>query len=44
MSSVSVLFVLEELLRNHDPQPGDRGVICSFGAGFGAYAALVEFL
>ena len=43
MSSVSVLFVLDELLHNHDPQPGDRGVICSFGAGFGAYAALIEF-
>jgi predicted naringenin-chalcone synthase len=44
MSSVTVLFVLDELLRNHAPQPGDRGVICSFGAGFGAYAALLEFL
>ncbi|MCL7454812.1 MAG: type III polyketide synthase [Anaerolineae bacterium] len=44
MSSVSVLFVLDELLRNHAPRPGDRGVVCSFGAGFGAYATLLEFL
>jgi alkylresorcinol/alkylpyrone synthase len=44
MSSVSVLFVLDELLRNHAPQPGDCGVVCSFGAGFGAYATLLEFL
>jgi predicted naringenin-chalcone synthase len=44
MSSVSVLFVLEELLRNHAPQPGDCAVMSSFGAGFGVYAALLEFL
>lgn len=44
MSSASVLFVLEEVLRNGAPQPGDIGVMCSFGAGFGAYAGLLEFL
>jgi predicted naringenin-chalcone synthase len=44
MSSASVLFVLQEVLRSHSPQPGDRAVLCSFGAGFGAYAGLVEFL
>lgn len=44
MSSASVLFVLDEVLRNHDPQPGDTGVMCSFGAGFGVYAGLLEFL
>ncbi len=44
MSSASVLFVLEEFLRNGTTQPGDTGVMCSFGAGFGAYAGLLEFL
>ncbi|MGD8398067.1 MAG: type III polyketide synthase [Anaerolineae bacterium] len=44
MSSATVLFVLKEVLRNHDPRPGDRGVLSSFGAGFGAYAGLVEFV
>ncbi|MCP4537906.1 MAG: type III polyketide synthase [Chloroflexi bacterium] len=43
MSSASVLFVLEEVLRNRAPQPGDLGVICSFGAGFSTFAGLVEF-
>ena len=43
MSSVTVLFVLDEVLRTRKPQPGDLGVMCSFGAGFGAYAALLEF-
>jgi len=44
MSSASVLFVLQEVLLNHSPQPGDVGVMCSFGAGFSAFAALLEFL
>ncbi len=44
MSSVTVLFVLEEVLNNHAPRPGEVGVLCSFGAGFGAYAGLLEFL
>ena len=44
MSSASVLFVLEEALRNGAIRPGDAGVMCSFGAGFGAYAGLLEFL
>lgn len=42
MSSASVIFVLEETLRNHSPQPGDRLVVCSFGAGFTAFAGLLE--
>ena len=44
MSSASVVFVLQEVLVNHSPQPGDVGVMCSFGAGFSAFAALLEFL
>jgi predicted naringenin-chalcone synthase len=41
MSSASVLFVLEEVMRSARPRSGDSGVLCSFGAGFGAFAALV---
>ena len=44
MSSATVLFVLDEVLRNGAARPGDVGVMCSFGAGFGVYAGLVEFL
>jgi predicted naringenin-chalcone synthase len=44
MSSATVLFVLEEVLRNQAPSPGDVAVIVSFGAGFSAYAGLLEFL
>jgi len=44
MSSPSVLFVLEAILNRGKPQTGDKGLILSFGAGFTAFAALVEFL
>ena len=43
MSSPSVLFVLQRLLREDRPRPGQRGLLLSFGAGFTAFAALVEF-
>jgi alkylresorcinol/alkylpyrone synthase len=43
MSSVTVLFVLEETLRQGRPAPGERGVMGAFGPGFGAEFALVEF-
>ncbi len=43
MSSPSVLFVLKRLLCHGKPQPGQKGLMLSFGAGFSAYAALVEF-
>jgi alkylresorcinol/alkylpyrone synthase len=42
MSSTSVLFVLQETLKKR-PQPGSLGLMCSFGAGFSAYAAMLEF-
>jgi alkylresorcinol/alkylpyrone synthase len=42
MSSVSVLFVLEETLRSREVRPGDRLVMVAFGAGFSAFAALLE--
>ena len=43
MSSPSVLFVLREILDSGKPQPGQKGMLLAFGAGFSAFAALVEF-
>lgn len=43
MSSPSVLFVLRELLDTGRPQPGQKGMLLAFGAGFSAFAALMEF-
>lgn len=43
MSSVTVLFVLDEILRTRPPRPGERGVMGAFGPGFGAEFALLEF-
>lgn len=43
MSSPSVLFVLREILDSAHPQPGQKGMLLAFGAGFSAFAALVEF-
>jgi alkylresorcinol/alkylpyrone synthase len=44
MSSVTVLFVLDELLRCVRPAAGERGVMGAFGPGFCAELALLEFL
>jgi len=43
MSSPSVLFVLREILDRGRPQPGQKGMLLAFGAGFSAFAALMEF-
>jgi predicted naringenin-chalcone synthase len=43
MSSVTVLFVLDQMLRTARPRPGERGVLGAFGPGFGAEFALIEF-
>ena len=43
MSSVTVLFVLDEVLRTRQPQAGSLGLLGAFGPGFGAELALVEF-
>jgi len=43
MSSPSVLFVLREILDSARPQPGQKGMLLAFGAGFSAFAALMEF-
>lgn len=43
MSSPTALFVLDRLVRQDKPPRGERGLILTFGAGFTAFAALVEF-
>jgi alkylresorcinol/alkylpyrone synthase len=43
MSSVTVLFVLDEILRRHRPAAGSRGLLGAFGPGFAAELALLEF-
>jgi predicted naringenin-chalcone synthase len=43
MSSPSVLFVLERMLQQAPPRRGEKGLMLAFGAGFSAFAALVEF-
>jgi alkylresorcinol/alkylpyrone synthase len=43
MSSVTVLFVLDEILRRHRPPPGSLGLLGAFGPGFAAELALLEF-
>jgi alkylresorcinol/alkylpyrone synthase len=44
MSSVTVLFVLDEILRRQRPAAGSAGLLAAFGPGFSAEIALVEFL
>jgi predicted naringenin-chalcone synthase len=44
MSSPSVLFALKQIIDHGRPKSGDLGVLLTFGAGFSAFAALVEFL
>ena len=43
ISSPSVLFVLMEELTRNPPKSGATGILVSFGAGFTAFAALVQF-
>ena len=43
MSSPSVLFVLRRILDSGLTKPGQKGMLLSFGAGFSAFAALVEW-
>jgi alkylresorcinol/alkylpyrone synthase len=43
MSSVTVLFVLDEILRNGGVTCGEKGLVGAFGPGFGAEFALLEF-
>ncbi len=43
MSSATVLFVLDEMLRVERPVPGDWGVMIALGPGFAAEGALLRF-
>jgi alkylresorcinol/alkylpyrone synthase len=43
MSSVTVLFVLDEILRGGGLRCGEKGVLGAFGPGFGAELALIDF-
>lgn len=43
MSSPSVLFVLKRLLEKASPTKKQKGIMVSFGAGFTAFATLIEF-
>lgn len=42
MSSPSVLFVLREILDNGRIQPGQKGMLLGFGAGFSAFGSLIQ--
>jgi alkylresorcinol/alkylpyrone synthase/polyketide synthase Type III len=43
MSSPTVIFVLDEVVRNGDPRPGDWGVMIALGPGMAAEAALLKW-
>ena len=43
MSSATVMFVLDEVVRTGDPQPGDWGVMVALGPGMAAEAALLRW-
>jgi alkylresorcinol/alkylpyrone synthase len=43
MSSATVLFVLDEVLRTGAPRPGDWGVMVALGPGFAAEGALLRW-
>ncbi len=43
MSSPTVLFVLDEAIRNGQPRTGDRGVMLALGPGLAVESALLEW-
>lgn len=43
MSSPTVMFVLDEVMRNGDPQPGDLGVMVALGPGMAAEVVLLRW-
>jgi predicted naringenin-chalcone synthase len=43
MSSATILFVLERMLREESPVPGDWGVMIGLGPGFAAEGALLRW-
>jgi len=43
MSSPTVMFVLDEVVRNGDPHPGDYAVMIGLGPGMAAEVALLRW-
>jgi 3,5-dihydroxyphenylacetyl-CoA synthase len=43
MSSPTVMFVLDEVVRNGDPRPGDLGIMIALGPGMAAEVALLRW-
>jgi len=43
MSSATVVFVLDDLLRSREPAPGDWGLMIALGPGFAAEGALLRW-
>jgi alkylresorcinol/alkylpyrone synthase len=43
MSSPTVMFVLEEVVRSGHPRPGDWGVMIALGPGMAAEVALLRW-
>ncbi|HLW79486.1 MAG TPA: 3-oxoacyl-[acyl-carrier-protein] synthase III C-terminal domain-containing protein, partial [Terriglobia bacterium] len=43
MSSPTVMFVLDEVVRQGDPRPGDWGVMIALGPGMAAETALLRW-
>jgi predicted naringenin-chalcone synthase len=43
MSSPTVMFVLDEVVRTGTPRPGDWGVMVALGPGMAAEAALLQW-
>jgi predicted naringenin-chalcone synthase len=43
MSSATVLFVLERIIRDHAPEPGDYGVMMAFGPGLTMESILLRW-
>lgn len=43
MSSPTVMFVLDEIVRNGDPQSGDLGIMVALGPGMAAEVALCKW-
>ena len=43
MSSPTVMFVLDEAVRNGDPRPGDWGIMVALGPGMAAETALLRW-
>ncbi|MBI3099154.1 MAG: type III polyketide synthase [Planctomycetes bacterium] len=42
LSSASVLFILADVMAGGAPRPGEKGLLCALGPGFGAEMLLIE--